>query len=509
MNLAPIFETTFFPTLDGPAHLYNANLINELLFGQNDFLSTFYSINTGAIPNWIGHFLLSIFNVFLPAAYAEKGLLLIYFIGLPLSFRTLIKTVSPKGVGMSYFIFPFLYSSVFAMGFYNFSLALILLFFTLSFWFKKNENLSNTKNLIILFVLITATYFSHLFVFVLLLFIIGLHILWSGLKEIMNAETDNNIVIRKYLRKSGWLLTASFLPIVFLVLYYINKTPSASNDYLSTMELFNALKNGDSIIAYDRNVEQMYTRKIVYLFLGLTFYAVISGLYSKYKNRIVLYKSNSSFWGLAALFILALYFVLPDSDETAGYVSSRLALLLFLFLAIWLSTRNLHKVIVVFSVAVLLLFNYKLVNYHKEQTLVLDGIAQECFQASRLVEPNKVVLPIDNSKHWLLPHFSNYLGIEKPVVILENYEAFTGYFPIIWNEKSFPKILLGNQGGINYPCLYWKSNEKGLIKKADYIFVLGNLEEEIDLCKQTILQDVKRDYNLLFKSDHTKLYALK
>ena len=509
LNIEPIFETTFFPTLDGPAHSYNANLIKEFWFGNPDFLSTYFSLNPDFVPNWIGHFVLVFFKTFLPAAYAEKGLLLIYFIGLPFAFRSLIQTISPNNKQVSYLIFPFLYSSVFAMGFYNFSLALIFLFLTLTVWFKNQDDLGNIKTRVTLFLLITITYFSHLFVFVLVLFLIGLNIFWNGIQDLQRKEIDNKTAFQKGLQKAGKLIVVSFVPLVLLLIYFLNRTPSGNNDYLTTNELWEALKNGDSIIAYNRYEEQAFTRKIFYLFSGLSVFALGQWIYSRFVQKKKLNYSSSIFWGITAVTVLIMYFNLPDSDETAGYVSSRLGLLFFLFAAIWLGTQNLNKIVLTCSIAAILFFNYKLINYHKSQTKILDEVAMECYQASRFVEPNKVVLPIDNSNHWLLSHYSNYLGVDKPLVILENYEAFTGYFPINWNDNDFPNIYLGLKNGKNYPCLYWKSREKGEQKKADYVFVLGNEENKKDSCQMQIASALNESYTLVFYSKNTKLYTSK
>jgi hypothetical protein len=133
----------------------------------------------------------------------------------------------------------------------------------------------------------------------------------------------------------------------------------------------------------------------------------------------------------------------------------------------------------------------------------------ECLQASKFVEENSLVLPINRFDNWLLKHFSNYLGVEKPMVVLENYEATTDYFPILWNEKSLPNIFLGDEDGKNFPCLYWKSNGKNQMQKADYVFVLGNLDEKKDKCNQLIGKEIKRKYDLIFNSKNTQLFSLK
>jgi hypothetical protein len=509
MNLAPIFGTNFFPTLDGPAHLYNANLIKEFWFGNSIFLEKYFSQNSNLVPNWTGHFILVFFKTFLTAAKAEKGLLLIYFISLPLAFRSLIKVVSPSNLGMSYFIFPFLYSSVFAMGFYNFSLALPLLLFTLSFWIKSENKLSSKRNIVVLFILFIATYFSHLFVFVLLLLLIGLKISQQVIFGLLKKGKNNKLVMHEGLTKAGWLMISAIVPIVLLAFYFVNRVPSGNNEYLSYQDLWNAILNLDALIAYDRNVEQAFTRKIFYIFLGMLLLAlgqwVYNALIKKKKSKI----ESSTFWGIATISVLALYFIMPDSDETAGYVSSRLGLIFFLIFAVWLGTQNINKFVIAFSVVCILFFNYKLINYHRSQTLILNDIAVECYQASQLVQANKVVLPIDNTNHWLLTHFSNYLGVEKPLVILENYEAYTGYFPINWNETQFPNIFLGKKASLDFPCLYWKSNEKGKKKQADYIFVLGNSENKEDDCVKDLSTAIHASYKLINTTNFTKLYQLK
>jgi len=72
VNIYPIFSVTYFYTGDGPAHLYNATLINDLLFAENPFSNGFFEIRSLFIPNMGGHALLSSFLHFFDPAMAEK-----------------------------------------------------------------------------------------------------------------------------------------------------------------------------------------------------------------------------------------------------------------------------------------------------------------------------------------------------------------------------------------------------------------------------------------------------
>ena len=109
LNALPILLFRFFPSMDGPAHLYNANVLSQLCRDQSEVLHHYYTINPALVPNWTSHVLLAGFKVFLPAFLAEKVLLLLYVVGLPLTFRKFISCIAPSQSALTYIIFPFIY----------------------------------------------------------------------------------------------------------------------------------------------------------------------------------------------------------------------------------------------------------------------------------------------------------------------------------------------------------------------------------------------------------------
>lgn len=102
LTLLPVLCFKFFPTMDGPAHLYNSNLINSLLFDNNETLHSFFIFNSLPVPNWTGHLILSIFNFFLPSFIAEKILLVFYVVGIAYSFRCLVLAFAPENIFFTY-----------------------------------------------------------------------------------------------------------------------------------------------------------------------------------------------------------------------------------------------------------------------------------------------------------------------------------------------------------------------------------------------------------------------
>lgn len=58
-------------TQDGPAHVYNAHLLNQLAAGDT-WLSSFFEARWTPLPNWAGHLLLMGWLSVLPAVWAER-----------------------------------------------------------------------------------------------------------------------------------------------------------------------------------------------------------------------------------------------------------------------------------------------------------------------------------------------------------------------------------------------------------------------------------------------------
>lgn len=520
LNLFPVLSGKFFPTMDGATHLYNSNIINNLLFNHNTSLTDFFIFNSQPVPNWTGHFILSVFNLFLPAFIAEKILLVLYLISLPLFFRSLIKTISPDNYLLSYIIFPFTYSFLFVLGFYNFSLGIVFMFITLNFLIKNEINLGSAKILFQLFCLFTITYFSHIFIFILLLILIAIWLATKLIVDIINQTFPIKQIIIIYIKKAGAIAIASFLPLLLFAFYFYSRPYHIeTGTFVNQSELISWLKNIRPIIAYSFIEEEIYTKKLAYL----TFSIIIIVIYNricrlKYisslsvKSNILLALKNginySDCWLFSSILILFLYFKLPDSDNSAGYVSIRLGLLFFMILFLWLSSQKISNKFSVIAIGIILYCNFNLNYYYTSVIKGLNRTAIECNNISSYILPNSIVIPLNYSDHWLYGHFSNYLGIDKPMIILENYECGVGYFPIKWNDKSFPNTLLGMLGSNQLSCAHWKSNNQNLPVQADYVFILGNMDSKSDSCTNLIKENILANYSLVCQTNNCKLYQI-
>ncbi|GEM_PF-3930281 len=95
--------------------------------------------------------------------------------------------------------------------------------------------------------------------------------------------------------------------------------------------------------------------------------------------------------------------------------------------------------------------------------------------ARNLIKEKTVVQTVSLTKTWYQQHFTSYLGINKEVILLENYEASLPWFPFKWNNKMLNEFLK-KKAVFNFPV-------------PDYIFIYGKYEKE-----SVPLNDTIKDY---------------
>lgn len=467
INLAYLWYTKFYPTMDGPAHLYNANLVRYLLTG-NDFIKEYYQINSFPVPNWISHFILAFFRLFLPGWLCEKLYLILYVTGMALSFRYLVKSICPENVSLSVFIFPFIYSFLFHIGFYNYTLSFIFLFLTLGYWIKYyHENRPYVY--IITGGLLICTYFSNILTYAFTGITLGSIIF-------LFEASSHSFFSKPYLRSCFnriKRLTLCSLPSLFLFtgFFQITSFPDSLQRYAST-ELLKWTTDVRSLIVFSYEKEEHITEQFFHLLLillivGFFFNRIKLDLKEKFNNphRII------------AVFPLVLsivfLFVLPDGSS-AGMMSDRLSLMMYLFFIMLIISQPLPKKIKIIFSLLFISLHIILITKHNSTLQQLNANARTINETAQHIEDNSIVLPVNLSDNWLQPHFSNYLGIDKPMVILENYELAVPWFPVQWNPNA-PTLLLGDHKQLD--PITWMQNDHTTTKQIDYIFLYGNMSK--------------------------------
>lgn len=500
INIILLLSVKFYPSMDGPAHLHNSNLLGQLFLGEPE-LSRFFSINSFIVPNWTGHFILSLFNLFLPAWLAEKVLLIFYIAGIAFSFRLLVSALNPEWKGLSILIFPFAYSFLFYLGFYNFSLSFIFLFFTLYFWIKAYSN-GGFWAYFKAFIFLALTYYSAILTFFFAGLCLGLFTLALSF-ETYRLNGNKRDAVKKTAKSLFYLLLISLPLLVFAILFVASVQFFPASDRLSIRELLKWLIDVRCLIVYNYDGDQWITQFFFYLLLII---AAIS-VYLRFKRQ------SGSFFQLGDVLLipffasLVLFFLVPTSAG-AGMMSDRYCLLVFIFFALWASSlkipRNAGRV---FIGVVVLLHLGLLLKHHNSGIIGLNKHAVQINDASVYIQENSIVLPVNMSESWMEPHFSNYLGVDKPMVILENYEASVGWFPLMWDGANFPRLQAGGSDQIN--GVGWLTNTEAKIKQIDYIFLYGNLAKLNENQWEPLKNILNEYYQLTFSTADNYLAVYK
>ena len=168
IHVAPIWIFPYFPTQDGPAHVYNAKVLRDYHDTDNHEIREAYRLNLRLFPNWTSHASMTALMYIVPPMIAEKIFLTVTVALLPLSLCYLLGAIDRRHVLFSLVGFIFSHHNLLHMGFYNFALSVSLGLFTLGYWWKHRHDI-HVRQIVVLNVLLVLTYVTHFGSYALLL----------------------------------------------------------------------------------------------------------------------------------------------------------------------------------------------------------------------------------------------------------------------------------------------------------------------------------------------------
>lgn len=450
----PLLHAGFFPTVDGPAHLYNSNLILDYFFSDSGYSHQLFEFNAEPEPNWLGHFLLAALNSILPSWLAEKTVLLLSIVLIPLGFRYLL---SQHGRGRSWSIFlafPLSYTILLYLGFYNFCMSIGLMLFSLGVYERNKDNYSFRFGFAFL-VMMLLLYFAHLFSFLAFVAYVFSEFL---------VRVKNNKSMRPQAFKIAFQRFWPLIPVMILSINFVLKKGTEGEiAFLPVETLWTWIKESAVLVALIYDTEHPFTMVLSVLWLLLLLFVITWRVIRKARLN------PNDLWMFLAMLFLGLYFVAPDQMASGGYISLRIALYFTLFALIWIGLQKLPSPVFIFSMLVSLFCTVKLLDIHNTESLKLSEDANELYLAAPFIDEGKTVLPLNYSGNWLHSNFATYLGSERKILVLDNYEASTPHFPMKWKEKKEPYEIAGDYANSSQPCLTIARYEKVSGVRVDYI----------------------------------------
>lgn len=494
------FTYRYFVTSDGPAHLYNANLLLEFFKGEVSPVSDYFEMNSFPVPNWLGHVILALLNSFLSQEAVEKVFLLGYFFAFAYSFRYLVASFNPSVGLFTVLILPFGINFFVHAGFYNFCLSFVFLFLVIGF-FVRHFNEMSFKRGFILMCFLLLLYFSHIMIALFAVFFLFLYSGWA----VLLSESESLSKKAVLFLKNTLILTFISAPAIILALAYLNQHGGAANyEFIEKSQLLVMLLNGSALVGQGEG-EHFY----IHIYLLVVTFLILYGLVlNNWKRKTKFRLKQEDVFILAALIVLAGYFILPNADGKGGFISARMMYLFYLLVLTrvmiyeypdWLKSDA------IIITAVTFYFHLQLKNGGQSK---LSIWAKEIAGAGVFIEPHSIVLPINYSVTLHGVHIANYLGAKKPLVILENYEATVGYFPLKWKTNN--PIPHPGSSSADFIVNEHFQNFNHMSAKPDYL-LFHALDESTEMQrseKQKALESLK-EYSLIFQSDFCELYELR
>ena len=160
MQIVPVWSAPYFPTADGPAHLYNAWVMRELVLGHDNAVTRTYAIDAKPYPNLLDHLALAVLLGEFPPPVAEKvfvsGIVPLFLGGLWL----FAGAVDPRASLFAFLGVPLAHHLLLQSGFYNFSLGAGLYFITVAVWWRRRKR-DDGQTIVIVAILLLLCYFAH------------------------------------------------------------------------------------------------------------------------------------------------------------------------------------------------------------------------------------------------------------------------------------------------------------------------------------------------------------
>jgi hypothetical protein len=492
-HLYPVWANAWFVTLDGPCHL-NCSRIMYALVTKQGTLSDLFALNPYPEPNCLGHWLMALLYPFAPARIVEKIVFTVIIVGTGWSFRRLTRSLAPSRPWSAFLGLPFLFGYGVFMGFINFSLCVPLLLLALAEWERTMRVGSTARKAWPLFVIMLALYLTHLFGFLLALFLIGLRTITSWLSD-RSDRSIRPLVVRGVL--------AFAVPSALVIGYFVRHSGhAAAPARFEVGELFGWLIHGRSWVAFG-DQELPFTQIIACVMLGMGAIGFITFFRGTRTWKELV-------WFIAFAALIVLYFALPDTMAGGSLASPRLLSFAMLTLSLWIIARVEHRLVLSVGIGVIAVADLAHVVELNKASQNLSNEVEELMSVAHGAPQGAVLLPLNYSDNWMHSNISSYIGAAQGSVVLDNFVATAPFAPVRWRIDDLSEAY-GNFNTSNRPCARLKGDPQAIAPSITHVLTWKMNDAFIDSCTNDVRAQLSRDFNLVASSPNNdaRLYRRK
>lgn len=487
-NALWVVATPAFPTLDGWTHLHTARMLFD--GGTGDL----YCATPGLVPNWMGHGVLGVLQLLLPAMVAERIMLALIVLCMGAGTWLLARTQGRTNP-LILLVLPFTYNHLLVLGFHNFLLGTGLALMGAAWWTGRSR--TRSVHALLLAVIGLLLFLSHTMAIAFFALLVVGHetLAWaSGSGE----------------RKRTLHSLAGLLPgLVLLAMFQLAQ--EASWNPVDRQAVLRSLFDLRVLDLYHPPAEEKFNYALKVLTTGVFALSLAWRFFRMAGEQLrpVWHPGRRDLPLLAAGVLLLLSFLLPDSTGYAGYITLRLHLLAFLMMVVWVASLPVPVwATLAPAVAVLLLHNARW-GYLGDEARASIPARDSLLEAAQFLPEGAVVLPFSMEDNWLLHNAASLLAVESKVHLLSNYEASNAYFPLRWCP-GMPDALKQHLGGTN-TCLEWLEPHvaEGRWPVIDHIVVFGR-EVDSSRCGAAALETtLARHFEPGFTNGYARVFPRK
>lgn len=444
LYVALVWALPFFPTQDGPSHLYNLVILKELLQGDPIWAQHF-TLDLRATPNLGFHIVAYPLLWLFPPLVVEKLFVSLYILILALGVPRLLKAFGTPVQPVAFLVFPLLFNYAFMMGFYSFSLAVACMIPAMA-WTWNERNASLARRALVWNSCALPLYFLHLIPYAIYMLFLLISVTVPEGKPIKRCR---NLL-------ESLILTCPSIILCGLFLLEIGTTKTVSANYTFSFSRF--LKLAADLFHFSLDTFSPW-QAFPWAVLAVTLGTMLLAAYlRKTGNSVNRDTTRCIGWLLAALTLV--YLFAPDNFAGGSLFNHRLPwiiLLLSLPLLPCPAEGNLRTIfhMLLPGIALLYLMGNGLL-MHREIMAIKEyrqGITAPIQPGSLLAaykEPKPSWSRIDP-----LLHVASHYGLEKKAIDAGNYEAVVPHFPVRFRADG-PKKPSTVQIEINVKKIDWK-----------------------------------------------------
>lgn len=506
--LLPVWTVSYFLTGDGPCHLYNSKILLDWLQGKHiDMYSNFASLNPVINPNWLTNLVqIPLLAIFSPAL-AEKIFYTLYLLGFAFGFRFLVKQINPKALYLCSIGLIFAWHHIVFKGFSNNTLSIAVWFWAAGAWLKYKDA-SLGKAILIQMPLAIISYLSHPMGIAYTAMMIVCLLIGETLFQISGSGYKKAITY--FLRHMLRLLVAYIPALILLIIFISHRSWSGeasgyNNDVWSHFIRIPALVDFNS-------VEEEFV-----IALSLFCFALLAiSIFNRVKQKG--FQKNDGLFLFVIVSFLTIIF--PPASIMGGFdVPRRLIMLPFLAILFCAATITPRKSLQIVTLVLGAIISIGLMAIRLPIQWQTSAFAGELVSCKDMIKPLSTVMTLNydldphNMKgekiidaEWINVHTDGYLGAGKPLILADNYELNTDYFPLSGKgEKNF--YFHSQKAGVTFegqtPRADFNAYKKITGIQIDYVILYGmNEEQRKHEYTKEVMQQLDNDYEKIYTSPH-------